>query len=111
MAEMTHGTALRQLMAAQTGLKKARKTMLAARQAPEKEGLRHVALHEGWAALVRAHRDMAAIPLAATNEDVFTKQLALQRYATSMLVRLRRLARNDPNALDGLDGEDADDAE
>jgi hypothetical protein len=35
-----------------------------------------------------------------------TRQLAVQRYATSMLVRLRRLARNEPGALEGLDDDD-----
>ena len=37
-----------------------------------------------------------------------TKQLSTQRYATALLVRLRRLARNDPGALEGLDGDDDD---
>ncbi len=36
-----------------------------------------------------------------------TKQLAVQRYATALLVRLRRIARNEPGALDL--GDDADD--
>ncbi len=111
MAEMSSGTALRQIQAAQAGLKKVRKAMLVVRQSPEREDLRHQVIHEGWDALVRAHRELAAIPLAAANEAVMTKQLALQKYATSLLVRLRRLVRNDPRALEGLEGEDSDDAE
>ena len=31
----------------------------------------------------------------AANEPVMTKQLSVQRYATALLVRLRRVARND----------------
>lgn len=111
MAEMSPGAALRQIQAAQAGLKKVRKSMLAVRQAPDREDLRHQVIREGWDALARAHRELAAIPLAAANEAVMTKQLALQKYATSLLVRLRRLIRNDPRALEGLDVEEADDAE
>ena len=37
-----------------------------------------------------------------------TKQLAVQRYATALLVRLRRLARNEPAALDDDLDEDDD---
>jgi len=40
---------------------------------------------------------------------VMTKQLAVQRYATALLVRLRRLARNDPAAFD--DGDDEPDSD
>ena len=39
-----------------------------------------------------------------------TKQLAVQRYATALLVRLRRMARNDPGALDGDDEMDDDES-
>ena len=46
--------------------------------------------------------------MSAGTEEVLTKQLAVQRYATALLVRLRRIARNDPGALDGLDFDDAD---
>jgi hypothetical protein len=43
---------------------------------------------------------MAAVPLAAANDAVMTRQLALQRYATALLVRLRRIARHDFAASD-----------
>ena len=46
---------------------------------------------------------LAEIPVDAATEPVMTKQLAVQRYATALLVRLRRLARNEPNALEGDD--------
>jgi hypothetical protein len=109
MAEMTSGTALRQIQAAQSGLKRARKAMLLARQTPDRDGLRHVAVREGWDALTRAHRELSAIPLSAANDVVLVKQIALQRYSTSMLVRLRRLMRNE--SIDEGEDEDADDAE
>ena len=32
-----------------------------------------------------------------------TKVLGVQRYATALLVRLRRIARNEPGALEGDD--------
>ena len=44
---------------------------------------------------------MAGIPLAAADEAVMTRQLAVQRYATALLVRLRRLLRNEGIDLDG----------
>ena len=45
----------------------------------------------GWASLAQAHRLMAEIPPEAADDAVLTKQLAVQRYATALLVRLRRL--------------------
>jgi len=106
MAETTPGAALRQLQQAQAGMRKARKAMLVARDPDAGPEVRRRALQAGWESLVLAHRILAAIPLDAANEPVMTRQLAVQRYATSLLVRLRRLARNDPNALEGLDEDD-----
>ncbi len=57
----------------------------------------------GWEALAQSHRLLAAIPLEAATEPVLTKQLSVQRYGTALLVRLRRLVRNDPAALEGAD--------
>ncbi len=105
MAEISSGTALRQLQQAQAGMKKARKTLLMVRGAEDRPDLRQQALKVGWESLAQAHRDLAAIPLSAANEAVMTRQLAVQRYATALLVRLRRLARNEPGALEGLDDE------
>jgi hypothetical protein len=98
MAEMSSGTALRQLQQAQAGLKKARRLL---QQVRENQGFAPVALDAGWESLVQAHRLMAAIPRGAVDEAVMTRQLAVQRYATALLVRLRRLMRNeglDPDA-------------
>ena len=52
-------------------------------------------LDAGWDSLVQAHRLMAAIPRAAVDEAVMTQQLSVQRYATALLVRLRRLSGNE----------------
>jgi hypothetical protein len=106
MADVSPGTVLRQLQQAQAGMKKARKVMLLARDADAGPEVRRRALQAGWESLAQAHRLLAAIPLDAANEAVMTRQLAVQRYATSLLVRLRRLARNEPDALEGFDDED-----
>jgi hypothetical protein len=92
MTEMSSGTALRQLQQAQAGMKKARQALRFAKGDPE--ALRKV-LVVGWTSLAHAHRLVAEIPLEAANEPVMTKQLAVQRYATALLVRLRRIVRND----------------
>jgi hypothetical protein len=47
---------------------------------------------------------MAAIPALAADDDVLTKQLAVARYATALLVRLRRIKRN--QSVDGAQGVD-----
>jgi hypothetical protein len=93
MSETSPGAALRELQQAQAVLRKARGLLRASRADPN---ARHVALNVGWESLVQAHRMMAAIPLNAATEPVMTKQLAVERYATALLVRLRRLLRNEP---------------
>lgn len=98
MPEMSPGTALRQLQQAHAGLKKARQALRLARSDPNDRG---DLLKAGWESLARAHRLLAEIPAGAATEPVMTKQLSVQRYATALLVRLRRLARNE-----GTTGED-----
>jgi len=106
MAEISSGTALRQLQQAHAALKKARQALRMARgDAEAAPGVMHV----GWESLVLCHRLLAAIPLSAASEPVMTKQLSVQRYATALLVRLRRLARNEPAAADDDDSADDDD--
>jgi hypothetical protein len=110
MAEMSPGTALRQLQQAQAGLKKARRFLQQARENP---GVAPAALDAGWESLIQAHRLMGAIPRVAVDEAVMTRQLAVQRYATALLVRLRRLMRNegldpDAGAFDQDDDEEFD---
>ena len=92
MPEMSPGMALRQLQQAHAGLKKARQLL---QQAREQGRAAPAVLAAGWESLSRAHRLMAAIPLEAVDADVMTKQLAVQRYATALLVRLRRLHRHE----------------
>jgi hypothetical protein len=103
MPEMSSGAALRQLQQAQAGLRKARQALQHAKGDPQAAG---PVLKAGWESLCQAHRLLAAIPLVAANEPVMTKQLAVERYATALLVRLRRLLRNEPIA-----DTDADDLE
>ena len=109
MAEMSSGAALRQLRQAHAGLKKARQLMKQARANPRSVPL---VLDTGWDSLIQAHRLMAAIPRAAVDEAVLTQQLSVQRYATSLLVRLRRLMRyeaGEPGDVAGFDLDDEDD--
>jgi hypothetical protein len=104
MPEMSAGTALRQLQQAQAGLKKARQVLRAGKSDPNAS---HKVLKAGWESLVQAHRLMSEIPLDAATEPVMTKQLAVERYATALLVRLRRVLRNEPvGGDDDLDGDD-----
>jgi hypothetical protein len=105
MPEMTSGTALRQLQQVQAGLKKARQALRLAADDPEAVS---DVLKLGWESLTQAHRLMAAIPLAAVNEPVMTRQLAAQRYATAFLVRLRRLQRREATGTAGDDELDSD---
>lgn len=106
MSEMSPGLALRNLQQAQAGLRKARQVLRNARG--DSDAARTV-LKVGWESLAQAHKLMAAIPLEAATEPVMTKQLAVERYATALLVRLRRLLRNEP--LGGDDDLDLDDEE
>jgi hypothetical protein len=106
MPEMSPGAALRQLHQAQAGLKKARQALRLAKGDPSAaEGV----LKLGWESLAQTHRLLAAIPLVAADEAVMTRQLAVERYATALLVRLRRIVRNEFSAAD--DDSDAEDEE
>jgi hypothetical protein len=108
MAAMSPATALRNLQQAQAGMKKARQALRLARESSGQIDNAPL-LRVGWDGLAKAHRLLAEIPLDAATEPVMTKQLAVQRYATALLVRLRRIARNDPGALEGDDDDDLDD--
>jgi hypothetical protein len=109
MAEMSPGTALRNLQQAHAVLKKARQVLRGAKGDPNVGGS---VMKAGWDALATTSRILAAIPLAAASDDVMTKQLSVQRYATALLVRLRRLARGGAVADGDKDADlDADDAE
>jgi hypothetical protein len=100
MAEQSPGAVLRQLQQAQAVMKKARQALANARGGhADPQAL----LRIGWEALARANKILADIPISAATDPVLTKQLAVQRYATALLVRLRRIVRNEPGALDGID--------
>lgn len=103
MPDTSPGAVLRQLQQVQSGMKKARQFLAQARGTTTNP---QSLLTVGWESLARTHAAVAAIPLSAANEDVMTKLLATQRYATALLVRLRRIARNEPGALEGLDDDD-----
>ncbi len=109
MPAMSPGTALRNLQQAQAGLKKVRQLLRLARESETDVDPARI-LKAGWEGLAKAHRMLAEIPVDAATEPVMTRQLAVQRYATALLVRLRRLARNEPGALDGDDEVDGDES-
>jgi hypothetical protein len=90
---------LRQLRQAHAGLKQARRLL---KQARENPGIAPKVLDAGWDSLLQAHRLMAAIPRGAVDEAVMTQQLSVQRYATALLVRLRRLLRNEEVEADDV---------
>ena len=105
MADPTTGSVLRSLQQAQAGMKKARQALVMVRKGdlqPEP------VLQAGWDSLLAAHRALGAIPLEAASDEVMTRQIAVSRAATALLVRLRRLARNGPGGLDEGDGSEDD---
>jgi hypothetical protein len=104
MAEMSPGAALRDLQKAQAVMKKARGLL---KETRGNQGSLDKVLAFGWESLTGAYRLMAAIPLAALDENVLTKQLAVGRYATALLVRLRRLKRQ--GTTDSVDIDDEED--
>jgi hypothetical protein len=89
---MSSGAALRELQQAHAGLKKARELLKQARSNPRTAP---AVFNACWESLAGAHRLMADIPSEATDDAVLTKQLAVERYATALLVRLRRLKRHE----------------
>ena len=104
MRGMSPGSALRQLQQAQAGLKRARQLL---KQVGEQERAMAPVFEAGWASLAQAHRLLAEIPPEAADDAVLTRQLAVQRYATALLVRLRRLHRH--GGIDPADFSDDDD--
>ncbi len=107
MAAMSAGTALRNIHAAHAGLKKVRHLLRLARESEGSVDSARI-IRAGWEGLAKAHRILAETPVEAADDAVMTKQLAVQRYATAILVRLRRVSRNDPAAFDDGDEEDSD---
>ena len=103
MSEMSAGRALRDIQQAQAELRKIRGALRAVRGSgrdPE------AVLRGGWEALTGAHRVFASIPWTAVDDEVMLRLAAAQRYATALLVRLRRLARGDAAGLDDDEGDE-----
>ena len=108
MSEMSPASALRKIQQAQAGLKKSRQVLRLARESGGSGDQAQRVLNHGWASLTQALKLLAEIPLGAASEAVMTKQLAAQRYATALLVRLRRVARNEPGGVGSADHDDDD---
>ncbi len=102
MPAMSPGGALREIQRAHAGLKKARQFLKMGRDDPR---LAPKIFEAGWSSLLETHRLLASIPSEAVDDAVLTKQLALERYATALLVRLRRLRRQESSGT----GADLDD--
>ena len=103
MSDPSSGLVLRNLQHAQADMKKARQALTQVR----KGSLRpEPVMALGWQSLLSAHKALAAVPLASATDDVMSRQIAVGRYATALLVRLRRLSRYGPGGLDETDAED-----
>lgn len=105
MAEITPGMVLRQIQQAQAAMKKARQAMAQLRGAEPDERAVERAFGLGWSSLAAAHRVLGSIPPEAASDEVLTRQIAAQRYATALLVRLRRLRRREFGAAAAGDEE------
>jgi len=107
-SSLTPGRALRDIQHAQQAMKAARKALVVVRQAdPEdRPALAERAFEQGWESLRRTHEVLASIPRSAATDEVLTKQIAAQKYATALVVRLRRLARGGSNVWEDLDEAD-----
>jgi hypothetical protein len=106
LSERTPGAVLRDLNHTQDLMRKARKLIAQVRSEPPGSPGRTKAMQVGWSALGKTHTLLAAVPLEAATDPVLMKQLSVQRYATALLVRLRRLTRNEAVADDADEGDD-----
>jgi hypothetical protein len=107
MEKKTPATLVRELDRAQLELKRAREALRQARTgvvAPDQ------AVAIGWKSLQSTFGLLGSLPVEAAVEPVLTKQLAVQRSATSLLVRLRRLVRGEtlPVLEDDFEGLEAE---
>lgn len=113
MAITTPGAATRHLQTARQALRKSRQAIRFLKESassgsePDPKILQGV-LQSGWTTLTKVHAMLAELPLEVADEDIMLQMLSVQRYATALLVRLRRLSRGD---LAGAEGPDDDDAE
>ncbi len=106
---MSPGTALRELQRAQAQLRKARQLLRQLRTGDGNPDARQNAFRAGYESLRQSHQILAALPAATATEEVLTRQLAVERYGTALLVRLRRLLRKDGVDTDDDAADDLDD--
>jgi len=103
MPGMSPGAALRELQRANAYLKRSRAAL---KQAKDDPSLRPMVFRMGWEGLRQAYTVITLIPIESADDAVLTRAIAVQRYATALLVRLRRLQRQD--AASGDDRPDDD---
>jgi hypothetical protein len=97
MPELSPGAALRELERAHSHLKKSRSAL---KQANDDPRLRPMVFRMGWESLCQAHSVIAGIPLESADDAVLSRAIAVERYATALLVRLRRLRRQGASSCD-----------
>jgi hypothetical protein len=102
MADTSPGRILRDLQQAQARLRKTRETI---RNAREHGGDPSPVLRAAWQELSRTYQLFAEIPWDGVDDAVMLRQLAVARYASAVLVRLRRLQRGggSTNEQDDID--------
>jgi len=103
MPGMSPGAALRELERANAYLKQSRAAL---KQAKDDPNLRPLVFRMGWEGLRQAYAVITLIPMESADDAVLSRAIAVQRYATALLVRLRRLQRQD--AASSNDGSQAD---
>jgi hypothetical protein len=103
MPGMSPGAALRELERANAHLRRSRAAL---KQAKDDPSLRPLVFRMGWEGLRQAYAVITLIPMESADDAVLSRAIAVQRYATALLVRLRRLKRQDAASDD--DGPDDD---
>lgn len=106
MGDMTPGKALRTLQVLRQDLGKVRKILASVGSQPANPAEVRRMFRVGWDTLTRMHRELATIPAEAADETVLLKLIALERYAATLTVRLRRLARGEAVGSDSEPGDD-----
>jgi hypothetical protein len=100
---MSSKAALRELERANAYLKRSRAAL---KQAKDDPSLSPRVFQMGWEGLRQAYVVIAQIPIEAADDAVLTRAIAVQRYATALLVRLRRLKHQGVVDDDVASGED-----
>ncbi len=103
MAGMSPKAALRELERANAYLKRSRAAL---KQAKDDPSARLLVFRMGWEGLRQAYAVITLIPIESADDAVLSRAIAVQRYATALLVRLRRLHRQDAASGDGAADDD-----